>query len=292
MVRFLERFPSLVARDETLAERWLPVWESNAGRPFADAAADTIGELAEQVRAAAAAAEARGSRGERYAELVRRLGGLSADTRGAGTTTAVLSLWIAWAYLDEPPSGLQVCAGLLGSDTDTIATLAGALLGAIADQDPPDLVLDAELIAAEARRLEALGRGSSHESFPHPDPLRWHPPDSLSDAVGLINGRIAIAGLGFASESGEIIRGQGKDPALWQWMITDYGQHVLVKRRAELRDLLEGARPRAVHPCRQRLLARASNQASSSAMPERLRASHEIRKLVLPYSSPRTSTTS
>jgi ADP-ribosylglycohydrolase len=248
MLRFLERFAPLVAKDETLAERWLPVWESNAGRPFADAVADTLGELAAQVSAAVEAAEARGSRAELYADLVGRLGGLSAKTRGSGTTTAVLSLWIAWAYRDEPFPGLRVCAGLLGSDTDTIATLAGALLGAIAREDPPGPVLDAELIAAEARRLQALGQGSARESFPHPDPLRWHPPESLSDAVGLVDGRIAIAGLGFASESGDVIRGQGKDPGLWQWVITDYGQHVLIKRRAELRELPEGARPRARTP--------------------------------------------
>jgi hypothetical protein len=248
MVRFLDRCAPLLSNDETLAERWLPVWESNAGGPFADAAAGTLEELANQVSAAMAAANARGARDELYAGLVRQLGGLSATTRGAGSTTAVLSLWLAWAYQDQPLAGLRTCAGLLGSDTDTISTLAGALLGAVACEDPPSRVLDNELIAAEARRLEGLGQGLSRASFPHPDPLRWHPPESLSDSVGLIDGRIAIAGLGFAHENGDVVPGHGKDPGLWQWMTTDYGQHVLIKRRTELRELSEGARPRERAP--------------------------------------------
>lgn len=50
--------------------------------------------------------------------------------------TAVLSLWIAHVYQGDPLAGLRLAAGLLGSDTDTIATMAGALLGAVASEDP------------------------------------------------------------------------------------------------------------------------------------------------------------
>lgn len=247
MVRFLERVTDIVSEDETLGARWLPLWESNAGRPFAAAIAEAVDSLAGQVRAATRAAQvaSNGGRDAAYADLARSLGAFSPATRGAGDLTAVLSLWIAWVYRDDPVDGLQVCGRALGADTDTVATLAGALLGAVTDAEPPEPLMDADLIRRDATRLHTLTQGARVESFPHPDPLRWEPPATLSDAVGLIDGKIAIAGLGVAEEAGPPIKGSGKDPGLWQWLVTHYGQRVFVKRRAELSELPAAMRPRA-----------------------------------------------
>jgi hypothetical protein len=194
--------------------------------------------------ARAARVAERGRRERAYDDLLRALGGLNPRTRGAGTVTAVLALWIAWVFRDEPWEGLRLCAGVLGSDTDTTATLAGALLGAVAGSDPPEPPLDAELIASEARRLHGFGAGRPGASFPHPDTLHWQPPHSLSDAVGLLDGRIAVAGLGFAEGETSLLPGQGRDPGLWQWLKTDFGQRLLIKRRMELHELPDRARPR------------------------------------------------
>lgn len=246
MVSFLECVMSLVARDETLAERWAPRWEAEAKRSLPEAMAETLAELDRQVRLAAAAASTAGSTApaQLYADLVADLGGLSPKTRGAGTTTAVLALWIAWVHQDDARAGVRLAAGLLGSDTDTIATLTGALLGSVADADPPGPLLDSDLIAAEARRLHALSTGQRVESFPHPDPLVWQAPSSLADVVGLLDGRVAVTGLGPAGEEGAPLPGSGPQAGLWQWLRTDYGQRLLVKRRAELRELAEESRPR------------------------------------------------
>lgn len=250
MVRFLERIACLVGEDETLSERWLPVWENTAGRPWADAITDVLQELEGQLASAARAAQGapRDQGISDYTKLAQELGGLNPKTRGAGTTTAVLSLWTAHIHQDDPVGGTRLAANLLGSDTDTVATMAGALLGAVAVDDPPEPVLDAELIVKEARRLAALGEGRRPESFPHPDPLRWQPPRSLSDAVGLIDDLPAIAGLGPARADGEPIHGGGKDAGIWQWLVTDYGQRLLIKRRHELEELPESARPRRRGP--------------------------------------------
>lgn len=69
----------------------------------------------------------------------------------------MLSPWTAHIHQDDPVGGTRLAANLLGSDIDTVATMAGALLGAVAVDDPPEPVLDAELIVKEARRLAALG---------------------------------------------------------------------------------------------------------------------------------------
>src|SRR4051794_33249362 len=112
--------------------------------------------------------------------------------------------------------------------------MAGALLGAVADREPDGPIADRDLHVSEARRLYALSVGEQAESFPHPDPLHWEPPDSLSDALGIIDDTPVIAGLGGVTLEGELIRGkQGS----WQWASTHYGQRVLIKRRDELVEL-------------------------------------------------------
>lgn len=246
MAGHLSGIERVVAADDVLGERWLPAWEAAAGRGLSEATAATVDELRDQIeRAVAAAARLRegGNRVEIYAELAGALGGLNAQTRGAGTITAVLSLWLAWAFSSDPLGGLRTSAALTDSDTDTISTMAGALLGVVAAGDPPGELLDRELIVGEAERLETLAEGRAAPSFPHPDPLHWRPPPNLADALGLIEGRPAVAGLGPARPLGEPIPGEGRREELWQWVATEYGQSLLVKRRPELRELPPEARP-------------------------------------------------
>jgi ADP-ribosylglycohydrolase len=247
IVEYLPRVSALVEADENLAERWLPVWQDAAGRPFSDVVDETVAELHEQIGVAARSAQRfeNGDAQHAYRKLATELGGLKPASRGAGTVSAVLALWLAWCLQDRPAEALRLPAELLGSDTDTVASMAGALAGAVASNDPPGDLLDRELIIAEANRLEALRHLVQRPSFPHPDPLRWQPPSALSDALGLIDDRPAVAGLGPVREQSKIISGQGKNPGLWQWVRSDYGQTMLVKRRQELGPLPPSAQPRA-----------------------------------------------
>lgn len=250
MARYLERTIADVKGDDILADRWLPEWERRTDTSWDDAVMVTITELGEQLNTAAKAA-GRGTDRDpdtAYRKLVTQLGGMEPKTRGAGTISAVLALWLGWSYQDDPERGVRTAAGLLGSDTDTVASMAGALLGTIASAGPPGDVADADLIAREATRLDLLSRDQRQSSFPHPDTLHWRPPSNLADSVGLIRGRVAVAGLGTAREEGEPIRGSGKNAGIWQWLLTDYGQRLLVKRRPELRDLPESAMPRTRTP--------------------------------------------
>jgi ADP-ribosylglycohydrolase len=250
MVRYLERTIADIRGDEILATRWLPEWERRADTSWDDAVMVTITELGEQLNTAAKAAGRGADRDidTAYRKLVTQLGGMEPKTRGAGTISAVLALWLGWSYQNDPERGVRIAAGLLGSDTDTVASMAGALLGTVASAGPPDDIADADLIAGEATRLDLLSKGQRQSSFPHPDTLHWRPPSSIADSVGLIRGRVAVAGLGAAREESEPIRGSGKNAGVWQWLLTDYGQRLLVKRRPELRDLPESAMPRTRTP--------------------------------------------
>ena len=248
MVSHLAIVTDIVQQDEILAERWLPVWEEQAREGIKEALAKTVAELEKLVETAIEASrhvEREDSDARIYEQLVRALGGFDRKTRGSGTISSVLGLWLAWAFADRPDQGVRTAGGLLESDTDTIATMAGAILGVVAPGPPPGPVLDGELIASEAARLELLSQGERSANFPHPDPMHWQAPNSLSDALGLFDGRPSVAGLGPGDLLDKPISGSGEPAGLWQWFLTDFGQHLLVKRRKTLRPLDEGALPRA-----------------------------------------------
>jgi ADP-ribosylglycohydrolase len=250
IARYLERLPDLIQRDEDLRGRWLPLWEQHAGRTLSEAVTNAIAELESQVQTAATAALEDQPFMSGYAELARRLGGLSAKTRGAGTTSAVLSLWVAWRAQSDPARTLAGAANLLGSDTDTVASMAGALVGAVHRERPPGAILDEEYIVREARRCSALARGESVEDFPHPDVVDWQAPRTLADAAGRGPEGIMLAGLGGAEEMSEIIEGaSSRDDGGWQWLSLWFGQSVLAKRRRDLAQLPPSALPR-VRPMR------------------------------------------
>lgn len=250
MVGYLRRVSDMVLSDDTLRERWLPVWEDAARTSFAQAVAATVGELEEQISVAHQAARVfDGTEPERlYERLAKNLGGLDPKTRGSGTISAVLALWLAWTFRDQPMMAVRLPAELVGSDTDTVATMAGALIGVVAAEEPPEPLMDRELIIAEAQRLETLRLGQSADNFPHPDPLRWQPPASLSDALGETPEGPAMAGLGSVQAVGDLLGGQGRNAGIWQWVVTEFGQHMLVKRRAELPLLPETSHARARAP--------------------------------------------
>lgn len=62
-------------------------------------------------------------------EFYQLAGALSAETRGSGSATVGVALYLYLKFLREVKEGLQVAASMLGSDTDTIASFLGGLLG-------------------------------------------------------------------------------------------------------------------------------------------------------------------
>ncbi|MGH2702803.1 MAG: ADP-ribosylglycohydrolase family protein, partial [Actinomycetota bacterium] len=192
MGRYLGIAEDLLMRDKLLAERWLFEWEKRAGRAWRHVLRETIEET---VSLLATAAKMRSSADglAAYPDLARMLGGLDPRSRGAGTISAVLALWVAWQGQSAPERAMRRCASLLGSDTDTVASMAGALLGVVATDDPPGELQDRDLIKREAARRSELRLGASVDSFPHPDPLKWSPPRTMADALGTYQEEIYVA---------------------------------------------------------------------------------------------------
>lgn len=242
IVEYASAATTVMREHDVLRERWLPGWEKAAGATWADAVGATIAEGREMIVAARDAAE-RDDTATAYRELVVALGGKNRETVGSGMVAAVASLFAAWAFRDNPREGLAVVANHLGTDTDTIATMAGALIGGTGMSDVPGPVLDREYIAAEAMRMVAIGSGDEARSFPHPDPIKWKPPRTLADAVGTFDDGLAVAGLGPVGQAGKVYPLDQKDNASYQWMHLEFGQSLLVKRRHEPKPLPKGSLP-------------------------------------------------
>ena len=126
----------------------------------------------------------------------------------------------------------------------TIATMAGAMLGAVVAEDPPSGLADHDYLVRDASRLAAIaGLGQATRSFPYPDLLKWSPPRNQVDCVGLLDDEVAVAGLGTATQVGEFVPQGGKGESGWQWLQTWFGQTMFVKRRVTLRPLPSSAVP-------------------------------------------------
>ncbi len=167
-----------------------------------------------------------------YAKIVKAVGGLDPSTRGSGIKTAILATALSWLFKGKPTSeALVQAANVLGSDTDSIATMTGAILGAVDKSRPEGDLADREYIEDEAFRLFEVGRGTARNSFRYPDLMSWRAPRTSLDAVGFSNGQIAVAGLGFARPVGQTWEDKKNRDVTWQWLKLSFGQTILAKQR-------------------------------------------------------------
>ena len=176
-----------------------------------------------------------------YNAVADRLGAYSESSRGSAICTTVLAVYLAWLTRDTPEQAAVVSTNALGSDTDTVATMTCALLGATVERRPPQDPMDASYIAKEARRLANIrGQASTREtSFTYPDLLQWEAPRTQLDAVQLDpDGNYIVGGLGSVRSKGEShVKSSLQGSAVWQWLELEFGQNLLIKRRQHPRHM-------------------------------------------------------
>jgi len=237
------RYTTKIMRsDDTLGTIWIPCWEDVTKERLDQAFDATIGEIEHDI--ALIKDQPQGTQPtDRYATAAKAIGGLRSECRGSGVKTALLAAYLALCFRDEPLMGVRAAANLLGSDTDTIGTMAGAILGAVCREDPPEDVLDKEYLEREADRLVKVSQGQKATSYKYPDLIHWQAPSTEIDVLGFRNGAWFVAGLGQAKPVWEPVTKQGKSPMLWQWFELDCGQHLLLKRRSAPRDLEDSCLP-------------------------------------------------
>jgi len=234
-------------RQPELAGYWLPQWERKTELSFSRSWHSTVDEVEQILHVAASTWQLLRRSGQdreeairAYGELVRLLRLDEEDVRGSGTLTSAAALLLASAFPDHPAQSAQLAASRLHTDTDTIGTMAAALVGAASPRRLLSPVLDQDYLRDEAERLYTIAEGRTVETFPYPDLLRWLPPRSAVDATGMDEGELALAGLSYLTVTGE--RAENRDGA-WVWAQTWFGQSVLVKLRRELHTLRPENRP-------------------------------------------------
>ena len=226
--------------DKQIASLWLGVWERESGKSIVRALQSVGDDLLRDVRNASTVAPLSSSTAT-YNAVADRLGAYSESSRGSAMCTTVLAVYLAWLTRDTPEQAAVVSTNALGSDTDTVATMTCALLGATVERRPPQDPMDASYIAKEARRLANIrGQASTREtSFTYPDLLQWEAPRTQLDAVQLDpDGNYIVGGLGSVRSKGEsYVKSSLQGSAVWQWLELEFGQNLLIKRRQHPRHM-------------------------------------------------------
>lgn len=227
----IRTLPELVSSDSQLATFWLPTWEKLSGVEIAIATESVAREWLDCVAATQEFPHVEPK--IRYFEIVKDQGGLTEKERGSGLKSAFFSLVACWLFRNGTAKDcIETIANYLESDTDTIATMAGALFGSLPNQNiPNDTIQDIDYIEKEAIRLfEISQRENSVERFIYPDLLYWQPPKIALDCVGFNERIYQLAGLGNIKPLSEEFPAIQKG-IVWQWFQLDFGQSILCKRR-------------------------------------------------------------
>jgi ADP-ribosylglycohydrolase len=245
-VQRLDEVPRLISLDAQLAAFWQSAWENETGGSLTEAIGKMQREATEDIKAAELALKR--NTPNAYHSVLQAVGCLSPQFRGSGFTTALAAAALSHLYSQDLPSvAIVKAANELESDTDTIATMAGALLGAATEREPSWPIQDRSYIEAEAQRLSRISLGELQDSFMYPDLSQWNPPAKQTASVGWCGNQLAIAGLGPLVAKGSEYRA---GDAVWQWFLLPFGQSILAKRRADgegkvASSQLPGVRPMA-----------------------------------------------
>lgn len=231
---------------------WRPSWEKQVGMPLKEAWANVSIECEKLLAVATDVIPTAGSVKEKtndlssltegYGRMIREFGLDGDEYRGSGLHTVVAALALSASVGSDARAAAVVASREIGTDTDTIATMAAAVCGAAHGADPAPDVLDGAYIAAEAARCASIAEGASTQRFAYPDLLTWMAPRTQADACGLADDRPALAGLGWCEPLPSEQPVEFRDN-IWQWMSTDFGQTILLKQRRSLRALPQGAWP-------------------------------------------------
>ncbi len=230
----------LIEDHEILGSTWKGLWEREAGGLFKDAWEQTIDELRCTIRNATDGLHADDSSEAIYTGIIKRLGLDVREQQGSGILTTVAAVMLA-TTASKAHEGVVVAANAIGTDTDTIASMVGALLGACdATAEPPEEPLDSDYLRSEADRLIAVSRGEQATNYVYPDLLTWSAPAAQADALVSDSGHLVVEGLGHVNPLNIDPVYASRQDFAWEWVKTNFGQTLLIKRRPEVKPLAAG----------------------------------------------------
>ncbi|MGH4084860.1 ADP-ribosylglycohydrolase family protein [Klebsiella pneumoniae] len=230
---FIDNFtsiPSVIHEIYELNNFWLPNWEIMSGNKLPEEVERIRLESKEYLSKALNAAKENSDISDKYKSAINALECNKDSRRGAATNTAIASSLLCHFYKNSSPyEAIISCVNVLGTDTDSIGSMAGAILGCY-NGIPEWDIQDSNYIITEASRLNDIAEGVVTKNFNYPNINKWQSPQTQSDTlVKNQDGIYHIVGLGRVTplKSG-IWKTKNHE---WQWMQLEYGQTVLLKSK-------------------------------------------------------------
>ena len=231
----LEDAVELIEAHRDLGATWIGLWQQATGQTLRVEWKATVSELRSALELVADDRNGPDSTNGRYGGIADRLGLRHRHQRGSGILTTVAAVALA-RIAPGAHEAIVTAANALGTDTDTIGTMAGALLGACDGVgEPPEEVLDRAYLIEEADRLAAISEGQEVKGHAYPDIVNWSAPKVQADALLSDNGSLMVEGLGTVAEIDEPPKWDASNKFGWQWVQTEFGQTLLIKRRQDLK---------------------------------------------------------
>ncbi|EOW0265765.1 hypothetical protein MC75_020390 [Klebsiella pneumoniae] len=226
----LSSLPEKINSVYELKNLWLPNWEAISNKKLAEEVERIRIETKEFLSKAVEAANKFSEPSEQFSASIKALECDKDSRRGAATNTAIASSLLCFYFKGLTPyEAMITCVNQLGTDTDSIGSMAGAIMGCYNEMPRWD-IQDSQYIIDEAIRLNKVSQGIPSSSFIYPNINKWVPPQTQSDSLVRDNaGEYYVLGLGKAQALNEEV--WKTKTASWQWMKLEFGQTILIKSK-------------------------------------------------------------
>lgn len=225
----LRKIKSIMEDDADLRLFWVGQWLDRLGASLDTVINNTVKEISDDLARLLEIGDVGVEAA--YENALKSLGGYNSDARGSGTKTAILAAYLAsLCEHSGPEEAVVLAANALGSDTDSIATMAGAILGACNDAPLHHPLQDADYISFEANRLAQVSDRSVQRSFAYPDLRSWKPERAALDAIVRTDDGLILNGIARAEIVGrsQIPEAEG---VFVSWLRLSFGQTILARIR-------------------------------------------------------------
>lgn len=162
--------------DSEMPSQWIGRASRHLSAEYGAIWHQTVREIVEQLRTAREGLQRGGLAIDK--EILGRIGAFG-EQSGAGTVTSVCAIFLAARYAASPATGVRTAAYTLGADTDTMASMTAALLGAmLGDSWIPTTWHDVQDVAFLRRLIPSLARA---EELARDAPSLLHPSKPWTD---------------------------------------------------------------------------------------------------------------
>ncbi|WP_421208628.1 ADP-ribosylglycohydrolase family protein [Aeromonas sp. 602396] len=231
--KFIDKFlliPDIINSIYELKNFWLPNWEDISETELTIEIKRIHAESKALLSNALESASIYIDPIEKYKSAIATLECDKDSRRGTATNTVIASSLLCYFFKNSTPyEAITACVNHLGTDTDSIASMAGAILGCYSDMPQWD-IQDSKYIINEAKRLNSIAEGGETINFNYPNINKWLPPQTQGESLVKDNdGIYHIVGLGkidFLNTEAWKTKTHS-----WQWVQFDFGQSILVKNK-------------------------------------------------------------